>query len=105
MPVEAKDLWSLALDQLQVDPDDLVHAIEAQVHQGDLDYHSRLLIHDSLKALQLHWGSERLQHWLLQCPHREQIKAIWTAHYDEVGFPSLRRLVVETIRYGEPLPL
>ena len=28
MPVDAKDLWSLALDHLQVDPDDLVEAIE-----------------------------------------------------------------------------
>jgi len=98
MPVAAKDLWSLALDHLQVDPDDLVQAIEEQMRRGDLDYRSRLLIHDSLEALQLHWGSERLQRWLLQYPHREQIKAIWSAHYDEVGFPSLRRRVVETIR-------
>ena len=36
--------------------------------------------------------------WLLQCPYREQIKAIWSAHYDEVGFPSLRRRVVDTTR-------
>jgi len=82
MPVGAKDLWSLALDHLQVDPDDLVEAIEAQVSRGDLDYRSRLLIHDSLDALQLHWGQERLQRWLRQCPHRKQIKAIWTAHYE-----------------------
>jgi hypothetical protein len=98
MPVEAKDLWSLALDHLQVDPDDLVKAIEDQVRRGDLDYCSWLLIHDSLDALQQHWGPERLQRWLLQCSYREQIKAIWTAHYDEVGFPSLRRRIVETTR-------
>lgn len=65
MPVEAKDLWSLALDHLQVDPDDLVEAIEDQVRRGDLDYRSRLLIHDSLEVLQLRWGPERLQRWLL----------------------------------------
>jgi len=94
MPIEAKDLWSLALDYLQVDPDDLVQAIADQVRRGDLEYRT----HDSLEVLQLHWGPERLQRWLLQCPHREQIKAIWTAHYDEVGFPSLRRRVVETTR-------
>src|SRR5215831_18651471 len=98
MPVDAKDLWSLALDHVQVDPDDLVQAIEDQVRRGDLDYRSRLLIHDSLEALQMHWGAERLQQWLLQCPHHEQIRAMWTAHYDEVGFPSLRRRVVEIIR-------
>jgi len=98
MPVDAKDLWSLALDHVQVDPDNLLEAIEDQVCRGDLDYRSRLLIHDSLDALQLHWGPERLHRCLLQSPHGEQIKAIWTAHYDEVGFPSLRRRVVETTR-------
>jgi Nucleotidyltransferase of unknown function (DUF6036) len=98
MPVDAKDLWSLALDHVQVDPDNLLEAIEDQVCRGDLDYRSRLLIHDSLDALQLHWAPERLHRWLLQNPHGEQIKAIWTAHYDEVGFPSLRRRVVETTR-------
>jgi len=98
MPGEAKDLWSLALDQVQVDPDDLVEAIEEQVHRGDLDYRSRLLIHDSLDALQRHWGPERLQRWLLQCPHCEQIKTIWASHYDRVGFPSLQRRIMETTR-------
>jgi len=41
MPVEAKDLWGLALDHLQVDPKDLVEAIEDQVCRGDLDYRSQ----------------------------------------------------------------
>ena len=98
MPVDAKDLWSLALDHVQVDPDDLLEAIEDQVCRGDLDYRSRLLIHDSLDVLQLHWGPERLHRCLLQSPHGEQIKTIWTARYDEVGFSSLRRRVVETTR-------
>ena len=98
MPVQTKDLWSLALDHLQVDPDDLVAAVEDQVRRGDLDYRSRLLIHDSLEALQRYWGAERLRSWLLQCPYREQIQAIWSAHYDEVGCPSLQRRVMETTR-------
>lgn len=98
MPVTAKDLWSLALEHRQVDPDDLAQAFEAQVRQGDLDYRSRLLVRDSLDALQRHWGPARLQHWLRQCPYREQIEAIWTAHYEEVGFPSLRRRIVDTTR-------
>jgi hypothetical protein len=98
VPVRAKDLWSLALDHLQVDPDDLVEAIEEQVRQGDLDYRSRLLIHDSLDALQRYWGPARLWRWLRQCPYHVQIEAIWTAHYDGTGFPSLRRRVMETTR-------
>ena len=83
MPVEAKELWSLALEHLQVDPDDLVGAIEDLVRRGEPDYRSRLLIRDSLDALQQHRGPERLRRGLLQCPHREPIEAIWTAQYDE----------------------
>jgi len=98
MPVTTKDLWSLALDHLQVDPADLVDAIAEQVRRGELDYRSRLLIRDSLDALQQYWGPERLRHWLLQCPHREQIKAIWNAEYDAVGFPSLPRRLMDTTR-------
>src|SRR5262249_37799783 len=98
MPVDAKDLWSLALDHVQVDTENLLYAAEAQAGGGDLDYRSSLRIHDSVDALQLHWGAERLPRWLLQSGHGEQTKAIWTAHYEEVGFPSLRRRVVETAR-------
>ena len=98
MTVQAKDLWSLALDHLQIAPDDLVEAIAEQIRREDLDYRSRLLIHESLEALQACWGPERLRRWLRQCPYRAQIEAIWMVHYDEVGFPSLRRRVMDTTR-------
>jgi hypothetical protein len=98
MSIVAKDLWSLVLESVQVDPEDLLDAIEAQVHLKDLDYRSRLLIRDSLNALQQHWGPESLKRRLHQSPHREQIMAIWQASYDEVGFPSLRRRIMETVR-------
>jgi hypothetical protein len=96
--IHTKDLWSLALDHLHVDPDDLVEALEAHIRQGNLDYRSRLLVHDSLDALQRYWGTQRLRRWLRQCPYRAQLETIWTAHYDEVGFPSLRRRVMEITR-------
>jgi hypothetical protein len=96
--VQAKDLWSLALDHLQIAPDDLVEAIAEQARRKDLDYRSRLLIHESLEALQAYWGPERLRRWLYQSPHRAQIEAIWTERYEEVGFPSLRRRVMDTTR-------
>lgn len=96
--MQTKDLWGLVLDAVQVDPEDLVVAIEAQVCCGDLDYRSRLLIRDSLGALQRYWGTERLQRWLRHCPHHPQIEAIWHAPYEEVGFPSLEKRIMTTTR-------
>jgi hypothetical protein len=96
--IQTKDLWSLATDAIQIDPEDLVAAIEQQVRRGDLDYRSRLLIHDSLEALQTYWGAERLQSWLRRCALHLQIKAIWRASYEEVGFPSLRRRLMSATR-------
>ncbi len=98
MPQLANDLWSLALDRQEIDPDLLTAAIEDQVSRQDLDFRSRLLIRDSLDALQQRWGPERIQAWLRGSPHATAIRTIWTADLGEPGFPSLKRRVVETTR-------
>src|SRR5947207_75941 len=98
MPQLANDLWSLALDRQEIDPDLLTAAIEDQVRRQDLDFRTRLLIRDSLDALQQRWGPERTQAWLWRSPQAAAIRAIWTADLGEPGFPSLRRRVVETTR-------
>jgi hypothetical protein len=98
MPTLAKDLWSLALDHLEVDPDDLAQAIVDQVRCHDLDFRSRLLIRDSLNGLRRYWGRQRLEAWLNACPVREEIEAIWHEDLGEPGFPSLQRSIVEITR-------
>ncbi|HYV36028.1 MAG TPA: DUF6036 family nucleotidyltransferase [Gemmataceae bacterium] len=98
MPQLANDLWSLVLDRHEVDPDQLVEAIEDQVRRGDLDFRSRLLIRDSLNALQQHWDPQRLAAWLKSCPKSDEIHGIWKEDFGEVGFPSLTRRIVETTR-------
>jgi hypothetical protein len=92
------DLWSLVLDQLEIDPGQLVEAIEEQVRQGDLDFRSRLLIRDSLNGLQQRWGLARVRTWLENCSNGPAIAAICTEDLGEPGFPSLARRIMEPTR-------
>jgi hypothetical protein len=95
MVARAKDLWSLAYSQW-VDPQELRAAVEDQVIRDDLDYRSRVLICDSLKALRHYWGDERVEGWLNVSPVGEQIKAICRGPWDDDrGFFSLMRRIVE----------
>jgi hypothetical protein len=98
MVAQAKDLWSLVLDRHQLDPDDLAGAVQDQATGDDLDYRTRLLIRDSVIALQNHWGQKRLTAWLGRCPARERIESILQEDLGEPGFPSLSRRIMETTR-------
>ncbi len=89
----------------RVDADQLARAVE-QASDADpdaLDYRTRLLIRDSVRALEAHWGRARLQVWLHASPRRLAIEracdpAFFDADPTEVGFPSLERRVVDAIQ-------
>jgi Nucleotidyltransferase of unknown function (DUF6036) len=99
MVVRAKDLWSLVQNHQWVDPEDLRAAVEDQVTRRDLDYRSRLLIRDSLKALRHHWGDERIEGWLSGSPLGREIETICRGPWDDDrGFSSLMRRVVDVIK-------
>lgn len=98
MATQVRDLWSLTLGQPQIDPNDLAEAIAEQASEDDLDYRTRLLIHESAEALQTHWGADRFARWLDRCSNREEIEAIRKQSFEEVGFPSLRRRIMEKTR-------
>ncbi len=96
MATRTKDLWSLVLDQQWVDPQELRRAIEEQVIQKDLDYRSRVLIRDAVKALRHCWGLERISAWLEEGPVGQEIEAICQGPWDDDrGFPSLMRRVMD----------
>jgi hypothetical protein len=96
---QPKDLWSLVLDQQYVDPQDLSTAIEDQVIRRDLDYRSRVLIRDSVKALRHYWGQERLSAWLEASPVGHEIEAICNQVFeDNRGFSSLMRRVMDVTK-------
>jgi hypothetical protein len=98
MPQIANELWSLALDRMAIDPAELVEAVEDQVRRGDLDFRSRLLIRDSLLALEQTWGKDRLRQWLNNSPQAKGLLAILGEDLGETGFPSLQRRIMETTR-------
>jgi len=98
MVVRAKDLWSLAHRQW-VDAEELRAAVEDQVVRRDLDYRSRLLIRDSVKALQHYWGNERVESWLKGSPIGDEIVSICRGPWDDDrGFPFLMEQVMEPTR-------
>jgi uncharacterized nucleotidyltransferase DUF6036 len=95
MPLQTLDLWNLVRKRPQIDPRDLAEAICGEVRHMTLDYRTRLLVRDSVEALRLHWGSERLADWLSDCPEREQIQTICRESFDKIGYPSLRNRLME----------
>jgi hypothetical protein len=97
MPRLATDLWAVVAGRPEIDPGDLARAIEGEAQQAGLDYRTRLLTRDSVKALKEHWGNERRAAWLAASPARRQIEAIWAEDFERPGFPSLRgRLMAKT---------
>lgn len=95
MALQTLDLWSLVLDRPQIDPNDLAEAILNQAAEDPLDYRTRLLIRDSIDALGIYWGSPRLNAWLKTCLVREKLEAICQEEHEKIGFPSLKRRVME----------
>lgn len=95
MSVQTLDLWTLTRGRPQIDPNDLAEAIAVQAGEEVLDYRTRLLIRDSVDALQTHWGKDKVQRWLAECTNRTRIEAICREEFEKVGFPSLPRRLME----------
>jgi hypothetical protein len=98
------ELWDVVWGKPQVDPDTLAGAVEREAQRpAALDYRTRLLIRDSIAALERYWGSERLESWLCRSPARDAMEHIRREHFGEVGFPLLEKALVkatdpETVR-------
>lgn len=95
MPTTPLDLWTLTRGRPQIDPHDLARAIAHQVHEEGLCYRTRMLIRDSVEALKSYWGGNKIQDWLASCPENERIQAICMEEFDKIGFPSLRKRIME----------
>jgi hypothetical protein len=77
-----QNLWHLIEGNQWIDPDDLFSAIEAEAGHLPLDFRTRLLIRDSLNALDHHWGREGLRRRLAASAEKEQLELIW---HEELG--------------------
>src|SRR5438105_12946557 len=95
MAVDTLDLWSLVRGRPQIDPHDLADAVVHQAAEEPLDYRTRLLIRDSVEALRTYWGSQRVENWLDECPLHDRIATICKDDFEEVGFPSIRKRLMD----------
>jgi hypothetical protein len=93
---QPRDLWSIVLDSVQIDPEGLLYAIQQQIAQPVLDARTRALLRDSYAALQNHWGGAILDARL----SRHAVDRIHTIQKEDLGdrgFPSLeKRLMLPT---------
>ncbi len=98
MPVRPPDLWSITSGRPHIDPAELAEAVRRQAGERDLDFRTRLLIRDSVGALQKYWGSARFDAWLQASPARDEIERISRADLGPPGFPYLASRVMEPTR-------
>jgi hypothetical protein len=98
------ELWDVVWGKPQVDPDALAGAVEREaLREGPIDYRTRLMIRDSITALERYWGSDRLESWVRGSPARQSLERIRQEPFGEVGFPLLEKALVkatdpETVR-------
>lgn len=97
MVARTKDLWSLVLNQQWIDAEDLAQAVQREVVAGRLDFRTRLLVRDAVRALENYWGHERSGRWLAESPVRENIERILREDLGRPGFPYLKEQVMESI--------
>jgi hypothetical protein len=98
MQAQATKLWALVLDRQELDPVELAAAIEEQAAAELLDFRTRLLIRDSVDALENYWGRRGVAAWLSERPVGRRIEAIRKEALGNRGFPSLAGRIMETTK-------
>jgi len=94
LPQPQADLWSTVRRTPQIDPNDLLAAIESEVQQKSLDFRTRLLIRDSFRALGHHWGRGTLIS-RLSAEAMQTIGNILEQDLGEPGFPTLEKRIMK----------
>lgn len=93
-------LWRLVRQTPAIDAHALARAVEMAANSAD-DYRTRLLIRDSVRAIENHWGTQQAQAWMNASTSGPQIQAICQSvssdTLQEAGFPSLKRRIVDAI--------
>jgi hypothetical protein len=92
------DPWRLVWGQPYIDSDTLAAAIESDLQRNPHpDYRTRLLVRDAAQAIRSFWGARKFQRWLAASPVRERLHAVLNESFPEVGFPHIRRRLVDSI--------
>lgn len=91
----ATPLWSLVWGKPQVDPEDLLRAVAAEVRKPELDYRTRCLMRSGLLALRDFWGSAAFDRRLGQTTEQPRLRDLLEEYDLEDGFPSLRERLMD----------
>jgi len=97
MATTHQDLWGLTFGKRWIDANAMATALEAQALQGELDFRTRLLIRDSLDALQRHWGEPCVQSWLSTSPAGTSLAEIWRSDLGAAGFHYLEERLMQPL--------
>jgi hypothetical protein len=88
------DLWTLARCGANVDPQDLLQAIELEVCRPSQDFRTRLLLRDSFLALSNKWGRDSTIS-RLSTAAASTIRAILVENLGDAGFPTLEGRIMQ----------
>src|SRR5438128_770904 len=92
------DPWALIWGQPHIDSRMLAAALENDLGRDrEPDFRTRLLVRDAARALRSFWGTHRFSRWLRESPAGEKIRAVLDENLGEVGFPSIRERLVDSI--------
>jgi hypothetical protein len=94
----SSELWELPFAQPQIDPIRLASAIVQQVRDDDLDFRTRLLIRDSMRALKKYWGDSRFAEWMHETGIAGRLEGILNEDLGEPGFTALERRLMDATR-------
>lgn len=98
LPRQSLDPWHLVWGQPYIDSATLASAIEKDLQRDPHpDYRTRLLARDAASAIRSFWGARKFRCWLAASPARERIRAVLKESFPEVGFPHIRRRLVNSI--------
>jgi hypothetical protein len=89
-------LWALVDGAPWIDASRLLCEIKAELSNAPLDFRTRLLLRDSYRALERHWGSSRLGS--LTHDVQGKLQPILTEDLGEPGFPTLEKRIVESLK-------
>jgi len=88
------DLWSLVRGTPQIDPNDLLAAIESETHQKSRDFRTRILIRDCIQALERRLSNASVWN-SFSAAAKLVIERIVVEDLGTTGFPTLDRRIME----------
>ena len=97
---QPRDLWSLVLDSITIDPGGLLSAVVSESEHPQPDFRTRLLMRDAYVAVQGRYGSTRLS-TMLRRDSIDFVDHLLDESFGESGFPTLGRRLADHTRLDD----